>query len=329
MHGTVFKLTSHYRITEPVGQGAYGVVCAAEDIRSGICYAVKKIECAFEHRTFTKRTLRELRVLRHLRHENLLEIFDVRLPYNSDTFEDIYVVSELMETDLASILKSSQPLSESHTQFFLYQLLRGMKFVHSADVIHRDLKPRNLLVNSNCDLKICDFGLARLRDLGLQDLEQPDRGFPLTEYVCTRWYRAPEVLCNQFYGLEIDVWSIGCIFAELLNRKPLLPGKDTLHQCELVIGLLGRPGTNFTDKVENPKCVEFLMQQEVPQRSCKSIKELFLDNYQPQDGEGDEESRAHACDLLSTMLTWEPNIRATCASALEHPYLVEEIKFNF
>ena len=231
MHGTVFKLTlktkkirfrrknciemvifmsnclnfrSHYRMTEPVGQGAYGVVCAAEDMRSGICYAVKKIECAFEHRTFTKRTLRELRVLRHLHHENLLEIFDVRLPYNSDTFEDIYVVSELMETDLASILKSSQPLSESHTQFFLYQLLRGMKFVHSADVVHRDLKPRNLLVNSNCDLKICDFGLARLRDLGLTDPDVPDREFPLTEYVCTRWYRAPEVLCNQMLKKKLD-----------------------------------------------------------------------------------------------------------------------------
>jgi mitogen-activated protein kinase 1/3/mitogen-activated protein kinase 6 len=130
---------------------------------------------------------------------------------------------ELLETDLSSIIKSPQELSDDHCQFFLYQLLRGMKFLHSAHILHRDLKPRNLLVNSNCDLKVCDFGLARA-DLPNLTI----RAAKMTDYVATRWYRAPEVLLSmKKYTYAMDVWSIGCIFGELLLRKPLLPGKDS------------------------------------------------------------------------------------------------------
>lgn len=162
VHGSKFECAKRYSIIEPVGQGAYGIVCSASDEESGEQIAIKKIENAFEHIAFTKRTLRELRILRHLRHENLLDIRSMFLPGRRDSFDDVYVVSELMETDLATILKSPQPLTEEHCQFFLYQILRGMKYVHSGEVIHRDLKPRNMLVNANCDLKICDFGLARV-----------------------------------------------------------------------------------------------------------------------------------------------------------------------
>jgi serine/threonine protein kinase len=130
---------------------------------------------------------------------------------------------ELLETDLSSIVKSPQPLSDDHCQFFMYQLLRGMKYMHSAKILHRDLKPRNLLVNSNCDLKICDFGLARAN---LPDMRV--RAAQMTDYVATRWYRAPEVLLSfKKYTSAMDVWSAGCIFGELLLRKPLLPGNDT------------------------------------------------------------------------------------------------------
>lgn len=110
-------------------------------------------------------------------------------------------------------------------QYFLYQILRGLKYIHSANVIHRDLKPSNLLVNANCDLKIIDFGLAR--PTAENEL--------LTEYVVTRWYRAPELLLNSSdYTAAIDVWSVGCIFMELMNRKPLFPGKDHVHQMRLL-----------------------------------------------------------------------------------------------
>ena len=114
----------------------------------------------------------------------------------------------------------------SPVQYFLYQILRGLKYIHSANVLHRDLKPSNLLLNANCDLKICDFGLARTTS---------ETDF-MTEYVVTRWYRAPELLLNSSeYTAAIDVWSVGCIFMELMDRKPLFPGRDHVHQLRLLM----------------------------------------------------------------------------------------------
>ena len=114
-------------------------------------------------------------------------------------------------------------------QYFLYQILRGLKYIHSANVLHRDLKPSNLLLNANCDLKICDFGLARVTS---------ETDF-MTEYVVTRWYRAPELLLNSSdYTAAIDVWSVGCIFMELMDRKPLFPGRDHVHQLRLLMEVI-------------------------------------------------------------------------------------------
>jgi serine/threonine protein kinase len=117
-------------------------------------------------------------------------------------------------------------------QYFLYQILRGLKFIHSANVIHRDLKPSNLLLNANCDLKICDFGLAR----------PSSESDMMTEYVVTRWYRAPELLLNSTdYSAAIDVWSVGCIFMELINRQPIFPGRDHMHQMRLITEVINLP----------------------------------------------------------------------------------------
>lgn len=161
IQNSTFNLDQRFEILEVIGSGAYGVVVSVRDKTTGEQLAIKKIEKAFDHPTFTKRTLRELKIMRLMEHENILDIKGIQLPKCREEFDDIYVVMELLETDLSSIIKSPQPLSDDHCQFFLYQLLRGMKYMHSARILHRDLKPRNLLVNSNCDLKICDFGLAR------------------------------------------------------------------------------------------------------------------------------------------------------------------------
>merc|ERR1719476_555105 len=245
------------------------MVCSAEDKEISEKVAVKKIEGVFEHITITKRTLRELRILRHLQHENLMQVKSIFIAGTKSSYEEIYVVSELMETDLASTLRSAQPLSDDHCQFFLYQILRGMKYVHSAQVIHRDLKPRNLLVNSNCDLKICDFGLARVRFA-----DKEFQTCPMTDYVATRWYRAPEVLCSWIdYTTAIDIWSIGCIFGEMLRRKPLFPGHNTQHQLQLIISFLGTPGDEELAKIPNDKCRKFLAS--LPPSQGKVLNEEF------------------------------------------------------
>jgi len=212
------------------------------------------------------------------------------------------VVSDMMETDLGTTLKSSQALSDDHCQFFLYQVLRGMKYVHSAQVIHRDLKPRSLLVNSSCDLKICDFGLARMR---FSDCEWV---CPMTEYVCTRWYRAPEVLCSWAdYSSAIDIWSIGCILVEMHLRKPIFPGSTTQEQLDLIISLLGSPEREELQKIPNEKCRKFI--RSLPNTAGKPLDEA-IPSMVPE-----------AQDLLRRMLRWDPEARINVYEAIQQPYL--------
>ena len=136
-----------------MGGGAYGVVAAASDKEKGVKVAIKKVENAFEDLVDAKRIYREIKLLRFFNHANIIKLYEILLPDNPKTFNDIYIVTELMETDLHKLLKS-QTISKEHACYFLYQIMRGLKYIHSANVLHRDLKPSNLLLNANCDLKV-------------------------------------------------------------------------------------------------------------------------------------------------------------------------------
>ena len=232
-----FTVDSKYSFTRVVGSGAYGVVISATDTHLNSRVAIKMVPKAFQDEIDAKRILREIKLLKHLKHENIVGIVDMMPPMMRyvDDFKDVYIVSELMETDLYRIIYSKQSLSLDHVQYFIYQVLRALKYIHSANVLHRDLKPSNLLVNSNCDLKVCDFGLAR----GVLDNDQMRDSTKrplLTEYVVTRWYRAPEIMlaCHE-YDKPVDVWSTGCILAELLARKPFFPGEDYIDQVSIFL----------------------------------------------------------------------------------------------
>ncbi|VDD82088.1 unnamed protein product [Mesocestoides corti] len=262
-----FEVGPNYTDFKILGEGAYGIVSSAIDIRTGERVAIKK-STPFEHQTFCQRTYREVKILLRFKHENIIDIRDVILVGDTlETMKDVYIVQTCMDTDLYRLLKS-QAISNDHICYFLYQILRGkvrtcsrficlgLKYIHSANVIHRDLKPSNLLINANCDLKVCQLllylgnviieahltlfcQLARKRfdrlslicDFGLARLNDPmhDHNGMLTEYVATRWYRAPEIMLNsKGYTRAIDVWSVGCIFAEMLDRQPLFPGKHCI-----------------------------------------------------------------------------------------------------
>jgi len=167
-------------------------------------------------------------------------------------------------------------------------------------VIHRDLKPSNLLLNGNCDLKICDFGLAR----GVKD--QVD--YELTEYVVTRWYRAPEVMCScQEYDHKIDVWAVGCIMAELLGRKPLFPGDDYIKQMNLIFGVLGTPSKNDMKFITNEKAREYI--KSLKKRPKVPFNKIY------------KTANPLCLDLLDKMLAFNPHERITVDEALKHPYL--------
>nr|XP_033777514.1 serine/threonine-protein kinase NLK isoform X5 [Geotrypetes seraphini] len=224
----------------PIGYGAFGVVWSVTDPRDGKRVALKKMPNVFQNLVSCKRVFRELKMLCFFKHDNVLSALDILQPPHIDYFEEMYpkqkisVEQELMQSDLHKIIVSPQPLSSDHVKVFLYQILRGLKYLHSAGILHRDIKPGNLLVNSNCVLKICDFGLARV--------EEPDESRHMTQEVVTQYYRAPEILMgSRHYSNAIDIWSVGCIFAELLGRRILFQAQSPIQQLDLITDLLGTP----------------------------------------------------------------------------------------
>eukprot|EP00850_Spirogloea_muscicola_P005326 SM000024S07788 [mRNA] locus=s24:544534:547797:+ [translate_table: standard] len=219
-----------------------------------------------------------------------------------EEFRDIYVVFELMESDLHQVIKANDDLTPEHYQFFLYQLLRALKYIHTANVFHRDLKPKNVLANADCKLKICDFGLARVA------FNDAPTAIFWTDYVATRWYRAPE-LCGSFfskYTPAIDIWSIGCIFAEVLTGKPLFPGKNVVHQLELMTDLLGSPSSESVAKVRNEKARRYLS-------SMRKKPPVPLTSKFPN-------ADPLAVRLLERMLAFDPTQRPSAEEALADPY---------
>ncbi|XP_010487271.1 PREDICTED: mitogen-activated protein kinase 19 isoform X2 [Camelina sativa] len=299
---TEYGDANRYRILEVIGKGSYGVVCAAIDTHTGEKVAIKKINDVFEHVSDALRILREVKLLRLLRHPDIVEIKSIMLPPSKREFKDIYVVFELMESDLHQVIKANDDLTREHHQFFLYQMLRALKYMHTANVYHRDLKPKNILANANCKLKVCDFGLARV---AFNDT--PTTVF-WTDYVATRWYRAPE-LCGSFcskYTPAIDIWSIGCIFAEVLTGKPLFPGKSVVHQLDLITDLLGTPKSETIAGVRNEKARKYLNEMR------KKILVPFSQKFPNAD--------PLALRLLQRLLAFDPKDRPTAAEALADPY---------
>jgi len=300
--GQQFDILSRYSFIKPIGHGAYGVVISAYDEEAKKKVAIKKISRAFDDVVDAKRILREIKLMKEFTHENIIRILDISPPAPTiEEFDDVYIVQDLMETDLHRIIYSRQPLTIDHIQYFVYQILRGLKYIHSANVLHRDLKPSNLLLNSNCDLKICDFGLARVED---------DNNPNLTEYVVTRWYRAPEImLACQEYTKAIDVWSVGCIFAELLARGPLFPGEDYIQQLRLICEKLGRPPDGDLEFVTSERAKRFMLSLNT--KTPVPMSELFP----AHSGEKD------ALDLLRKMLIFHPQQRISIEQSLEHPFM--------
>ena len=210
-----------FEADKPIGYGAFGVVWAVKDPRDGKKVALKKIPNVFHTLNSAKRALRELKMLCFFNHDNVLSALDIIPPLQSP-YDEVYVLTPLMLTDLHRIIVSNQVLTPEHIQLFLYQILRGLKYLHNARILHRDIKPGNLLVNSDCRLKICDFGLARL--------EEPDHSKYMTQEVVTQYYRAPELLLGfNHYDSGVDIWSVGCIFAEMLTRRILFQAGE--HVC--------------------------------------------------------------------------------------------------
>ncbi|XP_017290100.1 mitogen-activated protein kinase 14B isoform X2 [Kryptolebias marmoratus] len=295
LNKTVWEVPERYQHLSPVGSGAYGSVCSSYDVKTGLKVAVKKLSRPFQSIIHAKRTYRELRLLKHMKHENVIGLLDVFTPATSlEEFNDVYLVTHLMGADLNNIVKC-QKLTDDHVQFLIYQILRGLKYIHSADIIHRDLKPSNLAVNEDCELKILDFGLARHTD------------DEMTGYVATRWYRAPEIMLNwMHYNMTVDIWSVGCIMAELLTGRTLFPGTDHIDQLKLIMMLVGTPGPELLMKISSDSARNYI--SSLPHMPKRNFADVFIG------------ANPLAVDLLEKMLVLDTDKRITASEALAHSY---------
>ncbi|KAK0158561.1 hypothetical protein PV328_009547 [Microctonus aethiopoides] len=293
---TEWEVLDRYQMLTPVGSGAYGQVCSAVDVLTNQKVAIKRLAKPFQSAVHAKRTYRELRMLKHMNHENVIGLLDVFHPgSNIEDFDQVYLVTHLMGADLNNIVRT-QKLSDDHVQFLVYQILRGLKYIHSAGIIHRDLKPSNIAVNEDCELKILDFGLAR-----------PTEN-EMTGYVATRWYRAPEIMLNwMHYNQTVDIWSVGCIMAELLTGRTLFPGTDHIDHLTRVLVLCGTPTEQTLSKVTSHEAKNYI--QSLPPLKKKNFKDVFRG------------ANPLAIDLLESMLELDSEKRITAERALAHAYL--------
>ncbi|XP_074522392.1 mitogen-activated protein kinase 6 [Halichoeres trimaculatus] len=308
IHG--FDLGSRYMDLKPLGYGGNGLVFSAVDTDCDKRVAVKKI--ILTDPQSVKHALREIKIIRRLDHDNIVKVFETLGPNGRRLTEDVvsltevnsvYIVQEYMETDLCQLLERGL-LSEGHARLFMYQLLRGLKYIHSANVLHRDLKPANLFVNTeDLVLKIGDFGLARI-----MDPHYSHKGH-LSEGLVTKWYRSPRLLLSpNNYTKAIDMWAAGCIFAEMLTGKTLFAGAHELEQMQLILESI--PVLREEDRQELHSVIPVFIRNDMSTPHTPLAK--LLPDVSPQ-----------ALDFLEKILTFNPMDRLTAEEALAHPYMAD------
>mmetsp|Transcript_80088 Transcript_80088/g.235562 ORF Transcript_80088/g.235562 Transcript_80088/m.235562 type:complete len:411 (-) Transcript_80088:134-1366(-) len=342
-----WNVPSRYEVKSLIGSGSYGSVCEAYDKETERNVAIKRVKHMFDDLIDCKRILREVAILTRLNHPHIVQIYDLVEPPSLKTFDELYIVMQICDSDLKKLIRTDVTLSPLHIDTVLYNLLVGLKYLHSAGIYHRDLKPANCLVNQDCSVKICDFGLSRAVGEPITPTASADDGAPetdaeeeaprlkraLTNHVATRWYRAPElILLQEDYTEAVDLWSVGCIYAELLgmlegtkpeDRGPLFPGAscfplspDQAHstdymfhtrenhdQLNVIFNIVGTPSASD---------IEFLQREDAKR---------YLACFRERKGEGLQEraqnAGGHALTVLEETLRFNPEQRMTVDELLE------------
>ncbi|OMJ77134.1 hypothetical protein SteCoe_23361 [Stentor coeruleus] len=292
------SITRKYTIISKLGKGQYGIVWKAIENKSQETVAIKKVLDAFQNSTYAQSMFREIMFLQELSHENIIRLLNV---IRAENDKDIYLVVEFMDTDLHTAVRGNI-LEPIHKKYIIYQVFRALKYMHSGLVIHRDLKPANVLLNSECLIKVTDFGMARSISAQREGLNPL-----LTDYIASRWYRAPEVLLGASnYSKAIDMWSVGCILAEIISGKVLFPGTSTLNQLDRIMEVTGRPTNEDLTDIP-PSMISMLENLNANKNRDLSILLGTTDT--------------DALDLVSKLLQFNPRKRLTAEEALEHPYV--------
>lgn len=283
-----------YELLEKVGEGTYGVVYKARHLDTKEIVAIKKIRFQHEDEGIPSTAVREVSLLRGLKHPNIVLLKEV--VYRN---ENLNLVFEYLENDLKRVLKRlDQPLESHRVKSFMRQLMEGLAYCHKKRIMHRDLKPHNLLIDNNDRLQLADFGLARTFSLPIREY---------THEVITLWYRSPEILLGQkIYSTPADIWSAGCIFAEMLLGSPFIPGDSEIDQIFKIFRLFGTP----TEK-EWPGVGQLPdFKATFPKFRREKVSDILLD-CDPLE-----------IDLVEKMLVLDPDRRPTAAEVLQHPYFL-------
>ncbi|XP_034937551.1 cyclin-dependent kinase 2 [Chelonus insularis] len=290
-------MMDNFHKIEKIGEGTYGVVYKARDRVTGKLVALKRIRFATETEGVPSTAIREISLLKDLTHPNIVQLFDVVI---GD--QDLYLVFEYLQQDLKKYLDSVKnvAINQDHwsslVKSYLHQLLKAITFCHNHLILHRDLKPQNLLIDQEGYIKLADFGLAR--SFGL-----PMRMY--THEVITLWYRAPEILLGtKLYSHAVDIWSLGCIFAEMATRRALFPGDSEIDQLFRIFRTLGTPDETIWPGVSQLQDYKSMF----PQWDARSLNEVVPN------------VTDDARDLLSKLLTYDPSQRITALNALNHSY---------
>ncbi|KAI9282498.1 kinase-like domain-containing protein [Umbelopsis sp. AD052] len=281
-----------------VGEGTYGVVYRVNDTKTGRICALKRIRMEGETDGLPLSSLREIMILKRMRNRNIVNVTDVAV---GPQLESIFLVMEYCEQDMGTLMDAvPTPYTPSEVKCLMLQLLEGLNYCHKNYIIHRDLKLSNLLLTREGILKIADFGLARTLSL-------PSK--PMTPKVVTLWYRAPELLYGDaHYTTAVDMWSVGCIFGELMKHKPLLPGNTEQKEIELIVNLIGSPSDAIWPGYSK---LPFAKTLNIPKQDFNNLKLEF------------PRATEHTLSLLSGLLTYNPKARLNVKQALRHPYFIE------
>ncbi|XP_019613562.1 PREDICTED: cyclin-dependent kinase 2-like [Branchiostoma belcheri] len=283
----------NFQKIEKIGEGTYGVVYKAKDKVTGRMVALKKIRLDTESEGVPSTAIREISLLKELNHANIVRLLDV---VHSE--KKLYLVFEYLNLDLKKYMDSAPPsgLPSELVKSYVHQILKGIAYCHSHRVLHRDLKPQNLLIDAEGNIKLADFGLARAFGV-------PVRTY--THEVVTLWYRAPEILLgSKFYSTPVDVWSIGCIFAEMITRRALFPGDSEIDQLFRVFRTLGTPDeTTWPGVSQLPD-----YKPTFPRWPRQDLSKLFA-SLEPE-----------GTELFAQMLLYEPNKRISAKAAINHVY---------
>ena len=326
-----FPGEASYEVVCKIGKGSYGTVVKARSRQTGGEVAIKHIDRVFADPADAVRTIREVKLLRVLDHPAIVNVRTVLQPANPASFDDIFIVTELLSSDLSQLIRKREPTTPGQKRWLAFQLFEGLAYIHSAHVYHRDLKPANLLVSTpDADgmrtLKLCDFGLARA-DFGSTEAaaasDQEEGPVLWTDYVATRWYRAPELICSHRggnYDGSIDVWAAGCILAELWRGRALFPARNLYHQLDLITAFVGTPNADMVAQLRNKKAATYLTSLKARQPS--NWAKAFNKNDVVGKHAGDEDMEG-SFELLRELLRFDAAKRMDGSTALRHPFFAD------